>query len=138
MYFRSFGDFGASTQDFEAFQSIIAMLYASKIDYLLMDEASMGPFINYESLLDLREVFTEEELKQFGKKVRYAQHTDEEGNPTGEMFPIALEITDIPFIQDCSSYNQKIFLSFAASAPNKDSLRHFWQYLLAWDLKTIA
>lgn len=135
MSFRSFGDFSTSTQDYEAFQSIVAMLYAARIDYLLMDEDGMGPLINYESLLDLREVFTEEELKAFGTDVRYAQRTDEEGNPTGEMFPVALEITDIPFVQDCRSYNQKIFLGFAASAPNKDSLRDFWQYLMAWESK---
>ena len=133
LYFRSFGDFAVSTQDYEAFQSIVAMIYAEKVDYLLLDEASMGPFINYESLLDLREVFTQEELEQFGNKVRYAQHTDEEGNPIGEMLPIALEITDIPFVRDCRSYNQKIFLGFAVNAPNKDSLHDFWEYLLAWE-----
>lgn len=133
LYFRSFGDFSASTQDYEAFQSIMAMMSAAKIDYLLMDEDSMGPLINSESLLDLREVFTEEELKAFGTKVRYAQYTDNDGNPLGEMFPVALEITDIPFVQDCRSYNQKIFLGFAVSAPNKDSLHDFWEYLLAWE-----
>ena len=133
LYFRSFGDFTVSTQEYEAFQSIVAMIYAEKVDYLLLDEASMGPFINYESLLDLREVFTQEELEQFGNKVRYAQHTDEEGNPIGEMLPIALEITDMPFVQDCRSYEQKIFLGFAVNAPNKDSLHDFWEYLQAWE-----
>lgn len=133
LYFRSFGDFAASTQDYEAFQSIMAMMSAEKVDYLLMNESGMEPFISYESLLDLREVFTEEELEQFGKKVRYAQYTDNDGNPLGEMFPIALEITDIPFVQGCRTYEQKIFLGFAVNAPNKDGLRSFWQYLLAWE-----
>jgi len=137
-YFRSFGDFSTSTQDYEAFQSVISMLYAEKVDYLLMNEASLSPLIGYESLMDLREVFTKEELEQFGTKLRYAQKTDNEGNPTGDTFPVALEITEIPFIQDCRSYNQKIFLGFATNAPNKDSLRDFWAYLLAWESKNAA
>ena len=41
------------------------MLYAQKLDYLLMDETSLGPLIGYDSLLDLRKVFTAEELEQF-------------------------------------------------------------------------
>ena len=134
-YFRSFGDFSTSTWDFESFQSVMAMLYAEKVDYLLMSESSVAPFINYEALIDLREVFTEEELNQFGNRIRYGQVTDAEGNPTGEPVPLALEITDIPFIQDCRTYEQKIFLGFAASAPNQDSLRDFWEYLMAWESK---
>ncbi|MBO5892372.1 MAG: hypothetical protein J6Q30_06630 [Oscillospiraceae bacterium] len=133
MYFRDFGDFGTSPQDYDAFQSIIAMMSAEMIDYLFVDENRLAPFIGYESLLDLRQVFTAEELEQFGTKVRYAQPMDDDGNPTGERIPVAVEITDLPFMQDCKKYNQKIFLSFAVNAPNKDSLRDFWQYLLAWE-----
>ena len=133
LYFRSFGDFSVSTQDYEAFQSIIAMLYARKLDYLLMDEDSLAPIIGYDSLLDLREIFTTEELEQFGEKIQYAQAADEDDNPTGEKIPVAVEITDLPFIQDCKSYNQKFFLGFAVNAPNRDSLRDFWNYLLAWE-----
>lgn len=137
-YFRSFGDLSTSTQDYETFQSIIALLYAQEVDYLLMNETCLTPFVGYESLMDLRQIFTEEELAEFGSRVRYGQKTDEEGNPTEDPVPVALEITDIPFIQDCESYDQKIFLGFAASAPNQDSLRDFWEYLLAWESKTEA
>lgn len=138
LYFRSFGDFSVSPQDYDAFQGIIAMMAAEKVDYLLMNEECMGPFIGYESLMDLREVFTAEELNQFGTKLRYAQHTDEDGNPTGEMYPIAVEITEIPFVQDCKSYNQKIFLGFSVNAPNQDSIRDIWEYMLAWESKQKA
>ena len=48
--------------------------------------------------MDLRKVFTAEELEQFGNKIRYAQHADEDGNPTGEMIPVAVDITDLPFM----------------------------------------
>lgn len=133
MYFRSFGELSVSVQDYDAFQSIITMLYAQKIDYLLMDETSLAPIIGYDALLDLRQVFTPEELEQFGEKIQYAQAADDEGNPTGEKIPVAVEITDIPFVQDCNLYNQKFFLGFAVNAPNKDDLRDFWQYLLAWE-----
>ena len=137
-YFRSFGEFGASVEDYDSFNSVIAMLYAEKVDYLLLNESSVGPFAGYEALLDLRKVFTQEELTQFGDKVRYGQHSDSAGNPQGEMIPIAVEITDLPFIQDCESYNNKVFLAFSASAPNQDSLRGFWEYLLAWESKNKA
>lgn len=133
LYFRSFGEFSTSPQDYDAFQSIIAMMSAEMIDYLLIDDDRLEPFVGYESLMDLREVFTAEELEQFGDKIRYAQDADEDGNPTGEQIPVAVDITDLPFIQACRQYQQNIFLSFAANSPNKDSLRDFWQYLLAWE-----
>lgn len=138
MYFRSFGDFSTSTQDYDAFQSIIAMMSTEMVDYLLIDDDRLEPFVGYEALMDLREVFTAEELEQFGDKVRYAQAADEDGNPTGEKIPVAVDVTDIPFIQASRQYEQNIFLSFAANAPNKDSLRHFWQYLLDWEANTKA
>ena len=138
LYFRSFGDFSVSVQDYDAFQGIIAMMSGEKVDYLLMNESSLMPFIGYESLMDLREIFTAEELEQFGTKIRYAQNTDNDGNPTGEMYPVAVEITDIPFIQDCQTYNQKTFLGFSVNSPNKQNLRDFWQYLLAWETKAKA
>ncbi|MBQ3146893.1 MAG: hypothetical protein IJB91_04110 [Oscillospiraceae bacterium] len=138
LHFRSFGDFATSPQDYEAFQAIIAMMSAEMIDYLLIDDDRLEPFIGYESLMDLREVFTEQELEQFGKKLRYAQHVDEDGNPTGEQIPVALDITDLPFTQNCRLYEQNIYLCFAANAPNKDSLRDLWQYLLDWEVNTKA
>ena len=127
MYFRSFGDFSVSTQDYEAFQGIIAMMNAEMIDYLLIDDDRLEPFIGYGSLMDLREDFTARELEQFGNKLQYVQQEDEEGNHTGELIPVALNITDLPFIQACRQYEQNIYLSFAVNAPNKDSLRDFWQ-----------
>ena len=138
LHFRSFGDFTTSTQDYESFQAIIAMMTAEMIDYLLIDDDRLEPFIGYESLMDLRQVFTAQELEQFGDKIRYAQHADEDGNPTGEKIPVALDITDLPFIQNCRQYEQYIFLCFSANAPNKDNLRDFYQYLLDWEVNTKA
>ena len=132
LHFRSFGDFTTSTQDYEAFQGIISMMNAQMIDYLLIDDDRLEPFIGYESLMDLREVFTAEELAQFGDKIRYAQRADEDGNPIGEQIPVALDITDTPFMQSCRMYKQYVFLAFATNAPNKDNLRDFWQYILAY------
>ena len=133
LYFRSFGDFTTSTQDYEAFQAIMSMMNAQMVDYLLIDDDRLEPFIGYESLMDLSKVFTAEELEHFGNKIRYAQHADEDGNPTGEMIPVAVDITDLPFMQNCRMYEQYVFLAFAVNAPNEDSLRDFWQYLLAWE-----
>ena len=139
MYFRSFGDFSVSTQDYEAFQSITTMMHAKMIDYLLVDDDRLQPFIGYEALMDLREIFTAEELALLGEdKIQYAQKADDNGNLIGERFPVAINVTDLPFIQECRQYEQNIFLCFAANAPNKDSLRDLWQYLLDWEVNTKA
>ena len=137
-YFRSFGDFSKSPQDYEVFNGVIAMIYAEKLDYLFLDEQGMQPFISYESLMDLRLVFTEEELQQFGNRVVYGQKTDDEGKPMGEKIPVTINITDLPFIQDCETYDRKVYLGFAVNAPNQDSLRDFWEYLLAWETREKA
>lgn len=104
--------------------SLISMVEAKTVDYMMLDQYAMEYYIPYELYIDLREIFTSEELESWGDKVIKAQP---EG---GEAYPIAIDITELPFIQEASG--KQIFIAFAANTERPDLCRDVWEYILAW------
>lgn len=133
LYSRIYGDFSMSVEDYDAFNSVVAFVYGEKLDYFLVDQTAMKPLIAYESFMDLRQVFSQAELDQMKDRIQYGQQKDDQGNKVGDPIPVALDITDMPFVKSCVEQNKKIFLAFAVNSPNQDSLRQFWDYLMAWE-----
>lgn len=132
LYSRLYGDISMSVEDYDAFNSVVAFVFGEKIDYFLMDQTAMMPLIANECLLDLRQVFSPAQLEQMKDQLQYGQQTDDQGNKIGDPIPIALDVTDMPFVASCVEQNKKIFLAFAINSPNEDSLGQFWDYLMAW------
>ena len=133
IYTKTFTDPNTSAQDGDVLTTIFAMMYAEQVDYLLMDEVGLKSMIRMQGMLDLREVFTAEEMEQLEDRFFYGQLQDDDGNLVGEPIPMALKVSDIPFVKECENYNHRdVYLGFAVNAPNKDNLRVFWDYILAW------
>lgn len=130
--FRSYGDITVSVESYDTVTSIVAFVYGEKLDYFLMDQTAIKPLIGYECFMDLRQVFSQAELEQMKDKLQYSQPTDENGNNVGDPIPVALDITDLPFVQSCVEQKKHVYLAFAVNSPNQDSLRQFWDYLQAW------
>ena len=136
IYTKTFTDPNASEQDGDVLTTIFAMMYAEQVDYLLMDEVGLKSMIQMQGLMDLNEVFTPEEMEQLKDRFYYGQLQDDDGNLVGDPIPMALKVSDVPFIKECEKYNYRdVYLGFAINAPNKDSLRAFWDYFLAWENK---
>lgn len=104
--------------------SMISMVEAKTVDFMLLDQYAMEFYIPHEIYLDLREIFTSEELEAWGDKVIKAQP---EG---GEAYPIAINITELPFIQEATG--KQVFIAFAANTERPDLCRDVWEYILAW------
>ena len=133
LYFRNYGDITISVESYDTVSSIMAFVYGEKIDYFLMDQTAIKPLIAYECFMDLHQVFSQAELEQMKGKIQYGQQTDEQGNVVGDPIPMALDITDLPFVQSCVEQKKHVYLAFAVNSPNQDSLRQLWDYLLAWE-----
>jgi len=104
--------------------SMISMVEAKTVDFMLLDQYAMEFYISHELYLDLREIFTAAELESWGDKVIKAQP---EG---GEAYPIAIDITELPFIQEASG--TQVYIAFAVNTERPDLCRDFWEYILAW------
>jgi predicted outer membrane lipoprotein len=111
--------------NYNVYQSITAMIAASALDYLMMDQTSMELILHPEVMLDLRELFTEEELKAMDDRV--IKLVNEE---TGEIVPMALDISDSEFYREYMSQQKgKVYLAFAVTTPRKEACRDIWEYI---------
>lgn len=131
--FGPIADQGNFEANYYALTQTIAMLTESEIDFLLMDKISLEAYLPHGILLDIRKVFSEEELAQMGDKViRLTTVDDESGAIMDEAYPVAIGISDMPFIQDCVGTDTAVYFGIAANAPNLDTVRDFWDYLISW------
>lgn len=113
--------------------SLAALISEEELDYMICDQVALTNFIRYESiLLDLRDLFTQEELDALGTRVIH-QRLEENGAD----IPIAIDITDLPFIQEHSevsvSEKNPVFISFAVRSPRKELCRDIYEYILSWE-----
>lgn len=105
-------------------ETVIALISAGQLDYLLYDEVALPFFMDPETVLDLRELFTEEELAALGSAVIRLQMPE-----TGELLPLAIDIRDTAFGKTYLETDKPIYLSFSIITPHKDTCLQFWQFL---------
>lgn len=133
--YTSFGDmedleFGDAS--YYASQVLLARVSGQMLDYIIMDKFAMEYYITQEVYLDLREFFTEEELAQLEaeKKVIWAM---QEGDT--ERWPIAIKITDIPFVKDNVKNEGDVYFALSGHIRDLDACRSAWERLNAWESK---
>ncbi len=136
--YTSFGDmedleFGESS--YYASQILIARVSGQMLDYIILDKFAMEYYIAQEVYLDLREFFTEEELAELAAQdcVIYAM---QEGD--AERWPIAIDITDTPFVKDNVNAEGEIYFALSGNIRDLDACRAAWERLNAWESKEEA
>lgn len=99
------------------------------LDYMILDKFAMEYYITQDLYMDLRDFFTAEELEKLEeeKRVIYAQ---KEGDLDRK--PIAVIITELPFIQAYVEPTEDIYFALAGSSPRPEMCRNVWNYLHAW------
>ena len=115
--------------NYNAAMSTIGRISAGALDYLIMDKLSMEFYILQEIYLDLREIFSQEELDAFGDKVIKITPEDDQNT----QIPVAIDISDTTFAKDCLSEKAEIYLAFVGNPERTGEYRAFWEYLLAWE-----
>lgn len=130
--FTSLTDEANSEQNYYAAMTVVAEVSAKKLDYMILDKLGMEFYISQSVYMDLRNFFTEEELAAFEAENRliYAQ---EEG--TDETWIVAVDITDLPFIQDNLTCEGPVYFALAGNTEKLDVCRDIWNHILAWEKK---
>lgn len=105
-------------------ESVIALISAGDLDYLLFDELALPFFMDPETVLDLRELFSQEELDAMGSAVIKLQMPD-----TGELLPMAIDIRDTVFFDEYMETDEAIYLAFAINTPRKEACLDFWCFI---------
>ena len=98
-----------------------------KLDYFLVDSAALTCYFNEEILMDLRLLFTEEELAQMGDTVVYVLYEE-----TGEKIPMAINVTDSAFVTNRLNFEGAAYLGFTANTPRVETCRIFYDYFMAY------
>lgn len=124
----------AENEDFEYNYSVssqvVALVSAEMLDFQIISKQALEMFLSEDMYLDLREFFTAEELAKYEGKIIYLEYES-----TKEMVPVALDIRDMPFIQDNVGGDNSVFFAIIKTTPRKAELRNFWEHLWAWEKK---
>ena len=120
--------------DYEYNQTVhnqtVALVSAERLDFQIASKGAMEMFLSEGIYMDLRKFFTEEELARWEGKILYVQYEE-----TGEMVPMALDISGIPFIETYYEGKEDVFFMVIFNTPRKEQLRHFYEYIMAWEPK---
>lgn len=125
--FSSLEDPTSTEDNYAAFMLVIGRVSGGYLDYMILDQFGMEYYIPQDVYLDLREFFTEEELKEMGSKVIYAR---EEGQT--ESYPVAIDITDVPFIAENVGTEEKTYFALSGSTKRPEMCRDVWNRIHAW------
>lgn len=111
----------------------LTMVANREVDYFLLDETALKIFLPQCMFADLNTVFSEEFLKSHKDIIVQAAAVDENDQPTQTgVYPVALDISGLPFAQHCLSVDGPIYLCFVAESLHEDQFVQFWDYLNAW------
>lgn len=106
----------------------IAKIEEGVLDYLVMNEDAMEFYMTQYALMDLTEVFTADELAAMEDDLIYIYLEVE-----AIRYPIAIEVTQLPFFQDCVDVSEPVFFGYTGSKEDREEYRAFWAYLNNWN-----
>lgn len=106
---------------------VAVMVADGSLDYIISDSVGLEFYALQGTYENIETVLTAEQLAPFADKIYY--YTDEE---TGEKTPVAIDISDLPFVKDCMEDGKKLYFGFPIHAPHAEQQAEFFDYLLAW------
>lgn len=112
------------TNTFDVIESVDAKIAADLMDYILFDELAWEFLRSPDRLLDLRELFTPEQLDAMGAAVVKLYIPD-----TGEVIPMAINITDTEFYHRHIQTKETVYLAFSINTSRLDVCADLWQYI---------
>lgn len=113
-------------------ESVMALISARSLDYLMFDELALPFFMDPETLLDLREIFTQEELDALGTAVIKLELPE-----TGEQIPMAIDVSDTALFQEYMGSDEPIYLAFSIVSPHMDVCVDFWRFIKGGETDTM-
>lgn len=113
-------------------QKIVAMTQAGQLDVVFGYEDSTEYFGRNELFYDLREIFGEQFITDLGDKVLWVDvlSTDDDGNDIVYKAPVAINVSDAPFIvsNGCYPYGDCYF-AVVGNTSHIDWVKLFYEYI---------
>ena len=114
---------GVLEENVNSSQVIAANLTAGALDFMVADEAALLEFDGSEYFHDLRNIFTEEELKVYEEFLIYSGRD--------ESVPVAIEVTDSECLSEIYAVqHETLGIALFGNAPNVDEFKCFVEYLV--------
>lgn len=105
----------------------IAKIEEGVLDFLVMNEDAMEFYMTQYALMDLTEVFTKDQLAAMEDDLIYVYLEVE-----AIRYPIAIEVTDMPFFKDCADVTNPVYFGFTGHKEDQAEYQAFWTYLNNW------
>ena len=126
-YIRTMENATNFQDNYYSLMGLLALCSSKQVDYLIVDVEGGSVLVKQDAFLDLRLIYTQEELDAFGDKVIWMENSE-----MGEATPIMLDITDMPFIQDNATIKDKVLFGFVSNSPRIDQAKEMLEYMQAW------
>lgn len=114
--------------NYYALQALLSLHAGQELDILLMDQAAMENLLRQDICLDLRKLFSEEELLFLAESSVWGMHRDEP-----EARPLVLDVTDLTFIRNNTDCGGKVYLAITDNTSQLQACRIFWEVMSAWE-----
>lgn len=116
--------------NYNAAQVLIARVSGGLLDYAIIDQMSFEFYLTQEVYLDLRELFTQEELQRLADAdmLAYAKIAE-----TGDTWPVAVKITNWDFTRDNVNTKGEIYFIVSGNSPDLEAVRGILEHMNNWE-----
>ena len=118
---------GDARENYYAIRSLTTLCNTQEVDYLILDQVGFEVMLTRNVYLDLTKVFSPEELEKLGSRV-ISMETEDSAAP----IPVALDISDCPFIQENADAGSAVYFTFVSGSPRTEQCTELLNWLMAW------
>ena len=140
--FSSLEDPTSAEDNYNAAQLLIARVSAGQMEYAIVDELAMSFYLTQAVFMDLREVFTPEELAQLEAQDMLVFVTEGDVDENGDLipgtgdiegrYPVGLKLEKTAFGKE-ALYGKTAYFVVGGNNPDKEQVRGIWQHILDWE-----
>ena len=140
--FQSMEDPTSAEDNYNAAQMLTGQVSAGQLEYAIVDELAMSFYVTQAVFLDLRELFTADELEELARQdmLMYATEGDVDENGdlipgTGDIegrYPVGLKLQNTAFGQE-ALYGKTNYFVVGGNNPDKEQVRGIWAHILNWE-----
>ena len=116
---------GSYQQDYYTIQTLSALFAAGDLDVFAAPHQIYNDFASAGYVADLRTVFTEEELAEFGDMIIYTNLLE-----TGEAFPSAFNLEGNRWLMESGYYDTGCYLAITANTDSPELTKEFILHIL--------
>lgn len=123
---------GQYDYNMELSMKTLALVTAGDLDFQFIDKKVLELFLSEGIYLDLRNFLSEEEMKHWEGKILYLEYES-----TGQRVPVALDMSETPFVEDCAKLeSHDYFFAVISTSPRIKETKAFFDYIMAWQPKS--